>query len=208
MHLVSWKKMCKLKKEGGLGFRDLRGFILALLAKQCWRIIQALNYVLAKVLKGKILSPWMPNGSRVETPTIAGLAKLNERAEPPFLKASMAASIGNERVTSLHWVSQLIDGSSGLWKEELVKSMFCSSDAELILSLPISITGAQDRLISHSFQSEEYTVKCGYYIAQGVKEQTLSSDTMAYGTRQFWNELVWGLLISSKIKKLLMEAFE
>ncbi|KAH0972852.1 hypothetical protein GBA52_025008 [Prunus armeniaca] len=33
IHWVSWEKLTQLKKEGGLGFRELRCFNLALLAK-------------------------------------------------------------------------------------------------------------------------------------------------------------------------------
>lgn len=39
------------KKRGGLGFRDLHGFNLALLGKQCWNLVSRPNTLVARVLK-------------------------------------------------------------------------------------------------------------------------------------------------------------
>jgi hypothetical protein len=36
---VSWGKVCKSKRDGGLGVRDLRAVNLALLGKWRWRLI-------------------------------------------------------------------------------------------------------------------------------------------------------------------------
>jgi hypothetical protein len=60
---MSWKKMGKAKKIGGLGFRDLQCFNTALLAKQGWRLIQNPDSLVAMVLKEK----YFPNGSFLDS---------------------------------------------------------------------------------------------------------------------------------------------
>ncbi|KAL0405816.1 UNVERIFIED_CONTAM: putative ribonuclease H protein [Sesamum latifolium] len=53
VHWVAWRKLCRTKDTGGLGFRSMREFNLALLAKQGWRILCRLDSLLSRVLQAR-----------------------------------------------------------------------------------------------------------------------------------------------------------
>lgn len=45
--------MCGSKVNGGLGLKDIHGFNLALLGKQCWNLVNRSNDIVARVLKAR-----------------------------------------------------------------------------------------------------------------------------------------------------------
>jgi hypothetical protein len=59
MHWFVWWKKCIPNNRGGMGFRDLHSFNLAMLAKQCWRLISKSDSLCARVIKAK----YYPNTS-------------------------------------------------------------------------------------------------------------------------------------------------
>ena len=50
MAWLSWDKLCESKECGGMGFKELKYFNLALLAKQGWRLQIGHNSLLYRFL--------------------------------------------------------------------------------------------------------------------------------------------------------------
>ena len=62
IHWRVWWKMCVPKNRGGMGFRDLQSFNLALLAKQVWCLLSDSDSLCARVLRAK----YYTNGKLLE----------------------------------------------------------------------------------------------------------------------------------------------
>jgi hypothetical protein len=63
MHWLSWEKLVRPKSQGGVGFRDLRAFNQALLARQAWCLLKFPNSQCAHLLKAK----YYPSGYLLDT---------------------------------------------------------------------------------------------------------------------------------------------
>ncbi|KAL0307215.1 UNVERIFIED_CONTAM: hypothetical protein Sradi_6138800 [Sesamum radiatum] len=56
IHWIAWSKVCRSKKEGGLGIRSLKEFNVALLCKQAWRVSTATVSLVYKLFKAQYFS--------------------------------------------------------------------------------------------------------------------------------------------------------
>ncbi|KAF7834570.1 hypothetical protein G2W53_009429 [Senna tora] len=54
--MISWRRLCRDKKEGGLGFRQMATMNEALLAKQAWRILSMPHSLVSRTFLGKYRS--------------------------------------------------------------------------------------------------------------------------------------------------------
>ena len=167
VHWISWERLMKQKRDGGMGFRELQCFNLALLAKLGWRIIQNPESLLSLVLKEKYFpgshlmeatrgrnTSWGWKGIYEACQVLrCGLrwrvgdgSRINIRKDPWFPKPSTfkVTPLASLQATM---VSDLIEPSTCTWKTEMVMSGFNLDDVAPIFSIPVSRTGCRDRLV-------------------------------------------------------------
>lgn len=155
---ASWDVMTRPKHLGGLGFRDLEIFNLALLSRQAWRLLHHPESLSARILKAVCYSGCsLLEAELGSPPSQIWRAVLDGR---DILSHGIIRRIGTGETTKIwtdNWlprrdfmrpltsmvaespvlVSALVDASSSSWREDVVKTVFIPIDAEEILKIPL-----------------------------------------------------------------------
>ncbi|XP_019159923.1 PREDICTED: uncharacterized protein LOC109156526 [Ipomoea nil] len=219
IHWKAWDKLCVPKKYGGLGFKDLRAFNLAMLGKQAWRMLTKPESLVARVYKAR----YFPKGTFFD-------AQMGNN--PSFCWRSIMAAksivcggvrriIGNGE-TTLIWthpwlldendpmtqtemsvqlqearVARLIDQHTGTWDPSILTDLFQPDDVANIMRIPIS-PDYDDAWYWHGDPRGVYSVKSGYRLVVGDYQQNNETFTK-------WLPL-WKLKIPPKWRIFLWRA--
>uniref|UniRef100_A0A7N2R2Q8 RNase H type-1 domain-containing protein n=1 Tax=Quercus lobata TaxID=97700 RepID=A0A7N2R2Q8_QUELO len=145
---MSWEKLCAPKSCGGMGFKKLKEFNLALLAKQGWRLQQSYDSLVYKVLKAKYFPTndfsqavlgksimfaqplvknglwWrLGNGDRIRIWGDKWLPKLST-----FMVSSPRLFIPHDMK-----VGELINKEEASWKADAIDALFVPHEAEVLV---------------------------------------------------------------------------
>jgi hypothetical protein len=156
VHSLSWEKLVRSKKIGGLGYKDLHSFNIAMLAKQAWRLLTDPSSLCARVLKAK----YFPESDVLGDTPKAGMSYMwrSILKGVELLKEGLIKRVGNGASTNIWhdpWVvregipyvispkhnnlvdqvADLINPVSGDWDEELVCD--CLWTAVHVLQMPV-----------------------------------------------------------------------
>jgi len=193
MHWVSWEKLTLPKSQGGLGFRDIHTFNLAMLAKQAWRLVHDPTSFCAQVLRAK----YFPHGDVLKASSRGGMSYTwrSILQGVKILKNGMIWRVGNgssvkiwedpwlprewtrrpitpRRGCLLNTVDELFDPVTEGWDEPLVRQTFFEEDVRLILSLPTH-PELDDVVAWHYDPKGMFTVRSAYKV-QREHDQRLS----------------------------------
>ena len=162
---VAWDSMTMPKYKGGLGFRDIEVFNLALLARQVWRILYEPDTLSARILK----AVYYPESDILvasvgSNPSLIWRSLCDGR---DMLKQGLIRRIGNGTTTELwdtNWiprdfqlrlicprsndppsmVSELICPVTRTWNMQKIKEHLLSMDADVVKQIPINFVHHDD----------------------------------------------------------------
>ncbi|PNX95563.1 ribonuclease H, partial [Trifolium pratense] len=222
MHWLKWSKVCNQKRNGGLGFRDLRAFNEALLAKQGWRLITKPTSLVAQVLKAK----YFPNESFLNAKhkqvmsytwrSIMQASWVIKRGsywsigdgediniwEDNWMQQKSATYKGRPKPNNLNLikVKELMDSNYNEWNTDIINQVFLPYEAQMILNIPIIDKTQPDMLTWDCTQDGQYSVKSGYHAI--MEWGNLPNASPSNNSQHIWNVL-WKLKVPPKHSHLL-----
>ncbi|CAL2238192.1 unnamed protein product [Prunus armeniaca] len=224
IHWGSWDKLGMRKENGGLCFRDLLDFNLALLGKQCWRLINNPDSLWARFLKARYFLNSDFWNAEVGHRASWAWASLIEGRDTVLKHARKQIFNGAEtNIWVDRWLklphndvivpTRPLSANTPIFVEEIMNKLERSWDLSrvslyldqetirCILSLPIGISSLPDRWIWPWTSNGEYSVKSGYHITHSMTNSRIVGppQTSHVVSTHVWKGL-WKLKSLLKIK--------
>lgn len=181
---MSWERLCSVKEAGGLGFKDLRSFNVAMLAKQGWRLLNNENPLVTNILKTR----YFPNidflnAKLGDNPSYMWRSILEAQDvvkqgcrrnigtgmetfiwKVPWLPNRVNGYITSEMPSELEdaTVMSLMVTNERKWDEEILTDLFNDRDVQFIKNIPLSDIDRRDSWMWFFDGKGEFSVKSCY----------------------------------------------
>ena len=157
---MSWERLCGVKEDGGLGFKKLRSFNIAMLAKQSWRLINNINPIVTQLMRARYYpNSYFLNAQIAANPSYACRSIIESK---DVVRQGCKRRIGDgssTKIWKVPWllcpengflttempdelkdatVSGLMDETRGGWDDDILYDIFNDRDTELIRRIPVS----------------------------------------------------------------------
>ncbi|KAA3456039.1 reverse transcriptase [Gossypium australe] len=175
IHWCEWRKLCDLKENGGLGFRNMCN-----LPSLTWRSIWAAKGLLRsgmgwRVGRGTEISVW----------------------DDHWIPGKEINGWDHQTENKVKLVADLIDAENSEWKTELVERTFTADIAEKVLQIPLAKNPGADIQIWRGELSGDFSVRSAYKILQNARMDP--NDLLLQTDTKFFYKKLWNLQLPSKL---------
>lgn len=215
------------KTMGGMGFRDMRAFNQALLAKQPWRLLDSLDSLCARLLRAKYYprsnlldTVFSSSSSAVWKGIVHGLELLKKGiiwrvGDGTLIKTWRDAWIPRghnfrpvtpKRNCQFNWVADFLN-EHGAWNVQRLREHFWELDVREILKIRTSPRNGPDFLAWFPERSGQFSVRSAYHLATEVQYAVGlgSSSGNPSGRRPIWQR-IWSANVPLKMKIMAWKA--
>jgi hypothetical protein len=187
IYFKAWSEICKSKKEGGLGVRNLEAINKALILNAAWKIATLPDSNTSKILKAKYFhntSFWRANPKIPKSAFWTSILKVKDQLTESI---TYQFSRGNTNIWSDPWcpfwkdihnhlniqdtnfvypsmVSDLWTPNTKEWNIPLLTTLFGAQNANLVTNIPISKGNENDMLVWKHTPSGICTSKSAYQV--------------------------------------------
>uniref|UniRef100_A0A803Q328 Reverse transcriptase domain-containing protein n=1 Tax=Cannabis sativa TaxID=3483 RepID=A0A803Q328_CANSA len=221
IHWKSWSFLCFSKFHGGLGFRSMKAFNQAMLAKQAWRLLHYPHSLVATLLKAR----YFPHTSFLQSgkghrPSLVW-SSITWGKE--LLQSGLRKSIGDGTTINIYndaWilgygklsflryhsnadmtVADLITPTKQ-WNHDTIQSPFPTDITQAIISIPLHKISTPDTYYWSLTPHGSYAVNSGYHLAHRQLHHTEPSPSNNKSSHDWWKAL-WNLSLPPKVKHFL-----
>jgi len=207
------------KTHGGMGFKDLTAFNLAMLGKQAWKFISEPHSLVSRIFKARYFpnNNFMPaslghnpsyvwrsilkacfivrGGAQWRIGSGASIPIINE----PWMVNGVCldSNTPNAHLLQNFSVNSLMHPNSKTWNEELIYQVVDTTTTASILRTPLFDQVEEDKLVWKAERTGLYSVKSAYRLC--VKDLVDSSHLRQTGA---WSN-IWRLKVPPKVKNLV-----
>lgn len=221
---MAWDHLCYPKKLGGMGFRKIREFNIAMLGKQAWKMMTDPDSLITKLMKARYFpSSFFQEAGFGSNPSYVWRSIIEAKdlvCSGRILKVGKGDSINiwrdpwipdldNPRISSTIMpglehanVSSLLKTDDREWDQDIIRDIFNENDANRILRIPLSYMESDDSWIWLEDDKGKYTVKSAYRLLSRAYVQPQS---MLTGFN--WLKL-WSLSTPPKVKNFIWRALQ
>jgi len=208
--------MGRKKDNGGLGFRELNCFNVAMLAKEGWRLMKFPDSLAARVMREK----YFPDSDFLKSnlgkrPSFAWRSIWQAK---PLLEEGIIWRVGNGlkiKIWEDKWipstfshkiqdpirvlnreakVADIINLETNWWNIHLIEHIFPMETVEKICSLAISPRTQEDKLVWAGSKSGSFSVRNAYHLEVDRRSRVVGCSSAGASSSLFWSRL-WKMKI-------------